>query len=399
MLRKKILLAISAMLVLAIAVVFILVYLNQQPLTKEQAINHLHSYFEKAGKPGAGFSGVQVLVKADAKGIDEEFAYGVANNNADKILKPNQPFHVASIGKTFTATLVAMLQEEGKIKFSDPVSQYLDNKQLEGLFVFKGVDYQKDVTIEQLMAHTSGIADYFADPTLDGPTIADLIISEPNKLWMPQELIDFTRNQMKAVGKPGDIYHYSDSGYVLLGLLIEKIENKTFDQVLKDRIFIPLMMEDSYMALRSKPINLNETPIADIWFKGVEVSKFNSLTVDWTGGGIISTPEDLLKFQTALQAGKLINPDTLKTLFTMRNKFQSGIYYGLGTMEIKFEEFFPLLRGMPRVVGHIGVLSTHMFYDRETGTQVIMNFGSDTKMVDSFKALIEVINTLKRIKN
>jgi D-alanyl-D-alanine carboxypeptidase len=398
MLWKKILLVIAVILALAVVVVLILGYLAQRPLTKEQAITYLHSYFEKAGKPGANFSGVQVLIKDDAKGIDEEFAYGVANNTSDKILNPNQPFHIASIGKTFTATLVAILQEEGKLKFSDPVSKYLDKGQLDGLFVFEGVDYQKDVTIEQLMAHTSGIADYFADPTTDGSTIADLITSEPDKLWTPQELIDFTKNQMAALGKPGDTYHYSDSGYVLLGLLIEKIESKTFEQVLTDRIFAPLMMDDSYMALRSEPINLNKAPIADIWFNGVEVSRFNSLTVDWSGGGIISTPEDLLKFQTALQSEKLINAESIKTLFTTKNKFQSGIYYGLGTMEIKFEEFFPLLRGMPRVVGHIGVLSTHMFYDRETGTQVIMNFGSDAKMVDSFKALIEVINTLKRIK-
>jgi D-alanyl-D-alanine carboxypeptidase len=70
----------------------------------------------------------------------------------------------------------------------------------------------------------------------------------------------------------------------------------------------------------------------------------------------------------------------------------------MGTMEIHFEEFFFLLKGMPRVKGHIGILSTHLFYEPETKTHIIMNFGSDRKMEDSFKALIEILNTLRRVR-
>jgi D-alanyl-D-alanine carboxypeptidase len=403
MLLIKIIKLIGVVIIIALIAFVIIGYINQRPMSKDEAVIHLKGYFEKAAKPGKDFSGIQVLINSKVKGIDEQFAFGQATSEPDKKLNPNHPFHIASIGKIFTATLLAVLEEEGKLKLSDPVSKYLEEKQLEGLFVYKGVDYHKEVTIEQLMANTSGIADYFADQLKDtvknGKTIAELIISEPDKLWTPESLLDFNRNNLNAVGKPGEVYHYSDSGYILLGLLVEKIEMKPFHQVLKQRIFVPLKMNDTYMALRSKPENQPKKQIADIWFKGVEVSNFNSLSVDWAGGGIISTPKDLLTFQKALHSERIINSESLKVLFNIQNKFQSGIHYGLGTMEIRFEEFFPLLRGMPRVIGHIGVLSTHMFYDKATETYIIMNFGSDAKMVDSFKALIEVINTLKRIKN
>ena len=395
---KAVIIIVGIIVILAVITVAVMAVMSRKPLSGDEAMNHLKQYFNKAAKSGKAFSGIQVLIKSDANHIDEQFAFGQSSYNADKMLGANQPFHIASIGKIITATLVMMLSEEDRLKLADPISNYIEEEQLASLFVFNGIDYANQVTIAQLMAHTSGIADYFADKPKNGETLADLIISDPNRHWTPQDLLAFNRSELSAVGIPGFKYHYSDSGYVLLGLLIEMVESKPFDQVLRDRLFVPLGMKDSYMAMRSKPESLPAAPISDIWFQGTEVSQFKSLTVDWAGGGIVSTPRDLLAFQEALHGEKLIGAASLNQLFTMQNKFQSGIYYGLGAMEIRFEEFFPLLRGLPRMVGHIGVLSTHMFYDRATGTQIIMNFGSDANMVDSFKAQIEILTTLKRIQ-
>lgn len=398
MLIKKIISFILLIVLILIVFVLTLGYLNQRPLSKKDAIDHLRTYFKKAGNPGEDFSGVQVLVYSESYGIDEQFAYGQASHAQNLGLEANQPFHIASIGKLFTATLIQMLADENQINLTDPISNYLSPTVLSSLFVYEGTDYQKEVTIEQLLAHTSGVADYFEDPVLTGETVADLIISEPNRFWTAEDLVEFTRVNQKTVDKPGSTYHYTDTGYALLGLIIEVVEGKDFHQVLHNRIFIPLEMNDSYMALRSEPQKMPIKPLADIWFKKSEVSTYQSISVDWAGGGIISTPKDLLSFQKALHSGKLINETSLAQLFTIENEFQKGIHYGLGTMEIRFEEFFFLLKDLPRVVGHIGVLSTHLFYDASTETYIVMNFGSDTKMVDSFKALIEILNTLKRIQ-
>ena len=79
------------------------------------------------------------------------------------------------------------------------------------------------------------------------------------------------------------------------------------------------------------------------------------------------------------------------------HKFQPGIYYGLGMMEIRFRDFFFLLGGLPKVKGHIGILSTHLFYDPTTETHVVMNFGDTARMVESFKALIEIVSGVKKL--
>jgi D-alanyl-D-alanine carboxypeptidase len=147
----------------------------------------------------------------------------------------------------------------------------------------------------------------------------------------------------------------------------------------------------------SEPANQPKKPIQKIWFKNTEISGFTSLSCDWAGGGIISTTADLLKFHMALRNGKLISHTTLKSMETFNNKFRTGIYYGLGMMEIHFGDFFFMLKGLPRVTGHIGILATHMFYDATSDTYIVMNFGSTSHMTTSFRVLIEILNQIKRI--
>jgi D-alanyl-D-alanine carboxypeptidase len=181
-------------------------------------------------------------------------------------------------------------------------------------------------------------------------------------------------------------------------LIVEKITGKSFGENLEDEILRPLEMRDSYLMFYTEPMNTPKKTIEKIWFNEVEISGFESLSCDWSGGGIISTTADLLKFNQALRSGKLVHFSTLETLDACKHKFRPGIYYGLGMMEIRFKEFFFLLGRLPKIKGHIGILSTHMFYDPSTDAHIVMNFGSNTRMVESFKALIEIENTLQRMQ-
>jgi D-alanyl-D-alanine carboxypeptidase len=147
-----------------------------------------------------------------------------------------------------------------------------------------------------------------------------------------------------------------------------------------------------------EPQNTPRKAIEKIWFNGVEISQFQSLSCDWSGGGIVTTTQDLLKFSQALHGGKLVRAETLAMMEVCPNKFRPGIYYGLGMMEIRFKEFFFLLGHLPKAKGHIGVLATHMFYDPTQDAHVVMNFGDNTRMVESFQALIEIENVLYRMR-
>jgi len=347
----------------------------------------LDAYFSKLDKKLNDQPGLQVLVKSDKLGVDYQYPTG----------EESRPYHLASIGKVFTATLAFILIERGQLSLEDKINKYLSQEQLDKLFVFEGVDYQHQVTVRDLIGHMSGVADYFDDPVSSGLHFPKEVISNPQTRWTPAMLLDFSRLKQKAVGKPGTIYHYSDTGYVLLGLLIEAITGKPFHQSLQEEFFIPLGMNDTYLMFYGEPLNKPSKPIQKFWLNGTETSTFTSVSCDWAGGGIVSTTTDLLKFQKALREGRLVQPSTVQLMTVCPNKFQPGIYYGLGMMEIHFEDFFFLLKGFPRVTGHIGVLATHMFYDELTETHIIMNFGNTAHMTASFKALIEILKDIKSI--
>ena len=363
-------------------------------ITPIQATALLERYFQKLHTRNPSRP-LQVRVFSSKLGVDYTFP-------ADS---SSQPYHIASIGKVFTAVLIQILAERGAFSLQDPITRFIAPEILSKLFVHRDQDHSSQVTIEHLLGHTSGIADYFegiADSIEGGKRrrkhFIDEVIADPDHFWTPQELVDYTRKFQSAVGKPGEKFNYSDTGYILLGLLIEKVTGKSFAQNLTDEIFAPLGMCDTYLMFHSEPANMPHKNIEKIWINNVEISTFKSLSCDWAGGGIISTTADLLLFDQALRSGRLIRNETLQKMDECNHRFRSGIYYGLGMMEIRFKEFFFLLGHLPRVKGHIGILSTHMFYDPSSDAHIIMNFGDSKLMAKSFMALIEIENTLQRIQ-
>ncbi len=321
----------------------------------------------------------QVRIFSDKLGIDYSYAS-----------EASRPFHAASIGKVFVATLLVQLTGEDKLGLDQLVSDILPIDVLAGLFMVDGKDYSKQVTIRHLATHTSGINDYFDSKSSQHSSFIELVIAQPNHFWKPDELLDYTRKYQEAVGRPGEKFLYSDTGYVLLGKILEQVSGKTYDKLLYNSIFKPLGMKSTY--LYGYPIDTTRSEIAPLIVNGVDVSKMTSLTCDWSGGGVVTTTDDLLLFQAALVDSYF--GDLLGEQAGFQNKFQRGIHYGFGLMELHFNEFFFLLRGMPNVKGHIGITATHMFYDDVKDIHYIMNFGSDKRMVESFRTLIKIVQIL-----
>jgi D-alanyl-D-alanine carboxypeptidase len=361
--------------------------------SNEVASKHLDSYFTKLLKSSRHQTGVQVWI--DSPGFTYRYAAGEITAHKDTSISPNQPFHTASIGKVFTAVLIMKLAERGVLTLDSPIVTYLSPSDVENLFVYRDVDYANQVTIKQLLGHTSGLADYFEDPVIHKPTFMQRMVANPQEWWTPETLIEFTRTNQRSLGAPASRFHYSDTGYILLGRIVERITRKSFSDNLHDDIFNPLQMNDSYLMFYSQPKHTPAEPIQDIWLNKVEISRCPSLSCDWAGGGMVTTPQDLLLFQKALLNGTCVDAASLQEMKTFRHKFRNGIHYGLGMMELHFEGFFFMLRGLPRLQGHSGILGTHMFSHPESETHIVMNFGSSTSIVRSYRALIEVVMTLK----
>lgn len=315
----------------------------------------------------------------------------------------NAVFHTASVGKLFTTALIGMLLDEGTLQRNTPVADILSPELLAGLFLVDGVDYSEQVTVAHLLSHTSGVADYFEDPSyVDGQqqddTAAAAAKREPTRSWTPEELLAWSRERQRPVGAPGERFHYSDTGFVLLGFMIQEIEGAPFHEVLERRIFDPLEMVHAAMPGRSLPRDPQTPQMRPIWLLGDDLSRAPSITIDWTGGGVSATAEELIRFARAFHNGGLLTPETLAWLSQFRWKFRRGIAYGHGVMEVRFGEFFPLLKSLPSMSGHMGITGVQLFADPEDDTVICVSTGSTRGMSQSVRLLISGISSVQKLK-
>lgn len=307
---------------------------------------------------------------------------------------PCQHFHSASVGKMMTSTLVFIAIEMGKLKLGTSIKDILDDGMLENLFVFNDYDYQDEITITDLLGHTSGLNDYFESKAFDGSLFIDDILKNPDTFWKPHDLINYTRNKQETIGKPGEKFFYSDTGYVLLGLILEAVFELPFHKILETYIFQPAFMEETNFCFYSD--GFVQEDLAPLYISGVDVRGFKSISCDFSGGGLSTTTEDLLKFLENFYREKFISQETIDKMSRFNYRYRQGLYYGLGLMEIRFEEFFFLLKGLPRLRGHLGVTGVHAWYDPISKNSFVINVGNTKDMVKSFRLLIAIVQLVQR---
>lgn len=323
--------------------------------------NHLGTaienlFYKELEKENVHNAYLQVYSKP--KGIELSFIDGTFIDG--KKVTASNPFYTASIGKMFTATAIAMLKEKQLLDFNDAISKHLPKDLLTNLHVFKGVDYTNTITIAHLLQHTSGLPDYFEDTTIDGsPNIINQLFMDPDKIHDPLALIDFTKQKMQPLFQPGKGYHYTDTEYVLLGFIIEKVSGLSLEIFFKQHIFMPLKMVHTYVNLQSKPLNITDN-MAEIYVGSLEVSSFKSLSADWAGGGVVSTTQDLILFMEALFNQKILKKQTLQQMqnFITESK---GIYYAFGLRKVVLNELHTSLPKL-EMIGHTGSTGSFLFY-------------------------------------
>ncbi len=197
------------------------------------------------------------------------------------------------------------------------------------------------------------------------------------------------------VGQVNERFQYGDTGYLLITLAIESMTGMPFRDWLNQDLFVPLGLHHTQSMIYDWPEE-DRLEVESVMFDGVNLAKARSLSCDRGDGGIVSTPDDLIQFMQALEAGKLISMEHLALMKTEQGKFRAGIHYGLGLMSIHFNEFFFLMRHFPRCTGHIGITATHLFYDPDHDLTIVLNFGSNTAMSESFVFLSQVMGMVKK---
>lgn len=213
---------------------------------------------------------------------------------------PNQTdtkFRIGSVTKQFTAALIMQMVEEGKIKLDGKITDYLP-------------DYRKDtggkVTIHQLLNHTSGIPSYTGLPNF---------FSEISR--NPYSVDDFVKKYASGdlEFEPGSKFNYNNSGYFLLGAIVEKVSGKSYDAVLKERIFEPLQMKNSGYDVHAEILpkrahGYQKSP------NGYSNAPYLDMSLPYAAGSLYSTVEDLLKWDQSLYEDKILSAESKKLMFT-----------------------------------------------------------------------------------
>ncbi|MDP9049112.1 MAG: serine hydrolase [Acidobacteriota bacterium] len=288
------------------------------------------------------FMGTILVVERDRTLLDK--GYGMAEVEWNIPNSPNVKFRLGSLTKQFTATLILLLQQDGKLRTGDRLSRYLP----------KTPQNWEKITLANLLGHTSGIPDFTDDKRFSNWCMSPHSHAEE---------IAFIRD--KPLGfKPGTKFEYSNSNYELLGAVIEKVSGRNYADLLRQRILDPLGMKDTGMDTDELILPKRAQGYSP-GKKGLESARSESMTVPWSAGSMYSTTEDLLRWESGLFGGKLLNDASLKAMTTAGKGD-----YGLGVRVAQRD-------GM-KVVSHGGAIegfNTYLSYipERQIAVVVLSN--------------------------
>lgn len=271
-------------------------------------------------------------------------ASGMADLRRGLPMEPDTLVHIASITKMFTAVVILQLVEEGKIELDTPIGVWLPDVVL----------FEETTTVRHLLSHTTGIYDYLEDRRFFVAAYQN-----PDRIWAPTELAS-TKGQIGPAFKPGaeGQWKYSSTNYVILGMLVEQITGRTLAEEMRQRIFGPLDLKQTFFAPDEAPQGMlahgyiDESDRSDV-----------SMTFVFATGNIISTADDLRRFADGLFDGRLLHPQSLGLMTALIDT--GGAYdmpeleYGLGVMAARLN-VGPDPDGIARpdavssVLGHIG---------------------------------------------
>jgi CubicO group peptidase (beta-lactamase class C family) len=269
----------------------------------------LTAKFEQYLKPyvdSRSFSG-QILISQKGKILFSK-AYGLANVEFNVANDVNTEFHIMSVTKSFNAAAILILEQRGQLTTEDPVSKYVPDYPL-----------GNKITIHHLLSHTSGI-----------PDINDLPEYKVAKLQhqTPATLMELYKNKPLEF-QPGEKYQYSNSNYSLLAFIIEQISKKTFGDFIKENIFIPVGMEHTY---HHDDMSQVIPKLADGYVPDGHFGLQKTPYLDWTSktgsGTVISTAEDLNKWNVALLGTSILSETSKKKMFTEYKQAGYGWYLG-----------------------------------------------------------------------
>ncbi len=278
-------------------------------------------------------------------------AAGYADREANIRMEPGAQMFSGSVGKTFVAALVLKQVEAGQLRLDEKLEAHFGQKSW-----FQQLPNASEITVRMLLQHTSGLPRYVFQPAF-----VQALKDQPDRNWKPEELLGFVAN-MEPQHPAGEGWSYSDTNYLLLGMLLEKNSGKAYYALLEEQILDPLGLKHTYPSTRPELPGLTQGYIGSQNILGLPRNKTvenGSYAInpqfEWTGGGLVTNAEDLAQWMHHLQNGKVIAKRMLQEM-RLPAAFRSGLPaesgYGLGCFAWK--------EGNGMHYGHEGIMPGHV---------------------------------------
>jgi D-alanyl-D-alanine carboxypeptidase len=257
----------------------------------------------------AGVPGVVAFVRDGRKTL--QVAAGRARIKPRQPMRVSDRFRIASLTKTYVAAVVAQLAGEGKLTFEDTVERWLPGVIPNG----------KNITLRQLLSHRSGLFDYPEDPQLFAPYLN----GDFAHTWTPDQLLALA-NAHPPLFAPGARTSYSNTNYVVLGLVIGAVTGRPVQTELDERIFKPLKLDSTFYAIEQRIPGRH----AHGYFLPEPNTRQDTTEISPThagaGGSIVSNAPDVARFYRALFSGRLVRPDLVRDMQTMTDGYGLGVH-------------------------------------------------------------------------
>lgn len=304
-------------------------------------------------------------------------------------LQTESQYFIASTTKLYTSAIILNLASQKAFQLDDPVGNYLDKSIMDGLLVIKGVDYSGQITIRQLLAHTSGLPDYFQQRKPNGKSFLEELTAGIDQGWSFEQVI-VEAKKMKPAFRPGEKGKalYSDTNYQILGRLIETVSAKPIQTALQEFIFAPLGLQKTYLYSDSQ-----DTRPAPLYYKKNRLHVPLAMASFGTDGGIVSTSAELMTFLKAFFGGQFFPVENFSWM-KQWNRIFFPLEAGVGLTRFKLPGLFSPFKAMPEFIGHSGLSGTVAFYAPEKDIYMTGTVNQVDNPGRSFRLMLELVNSL-----
>ena len=297
---------------------------------------------------------------------------GVVDTTTNTALTGNEKFRVGSISKTFLATCVLKLADQNTLSLDDTIGKWLSAS------LVSVIPYGSHITIRHLLNHTSGMADAVDDPNSD---LFTRFFENPFQQFNIDSIMFNDFPLLSPTNPPDDtLANYTNTGYWLLGKIVENATGMDYDKYIKDSIITPLGLTNTYIP------SLSDSSISEPYVHGYDFNPFTSVTTDfscqsislpYSAGSVISNVSDLIIFYKNLRNGNIIPMNWVDSMQNCygHNPANPNMYYGYGTLRVLSES-----NGIDWI-GHTGGICgyvTYMFYMPSINSYVTCNFSSES---------------------